>query len=276
MSTNVKRPRVVGHVELLRDLDRPTGRVLLVEGVEQSYVDDVDDEHLEFEYMQHMAVALDVIRGDRSPLRCVHLGGGALTMPRWISATRPGSHHVVVEQSPDIIDVARAIGLPADCELVVDDAVRALPTLSSAAADLVIWDLYDGPRAVTAALTLEAITDMRRSLTTPGLALLNVSDATPFEVVKPVLAALRQCFDDVALLAEPSTLRGRRSGNCVLTAVSGTTLPVPALARAGATAWVRATTLADGELEAFIGAAVPATVTAPLPAPDARKGRAFL
>lgn len=276
MTTKVKRPRVIGQVELLRDLDRPTGRVLLVEGVEQSYVDDVDDEHLEFEYMQHMAIALDVIRSDRAALRCIHLGAGALTMARWINATRPGSQHVVVEMSPDVISVARAIGMPESCDVVEDDAVHALPMLPSASADVLIWDLYDGPRAVTAALTLEAIADMRRTLTTPGLALLNVSDAAPFEVVKPVLASLRECFDGVALLAEPSTLRGRRSGNCVLVGVNGTSVPVGPLARAGAAAWVRASLLADDDLTAFIGAAVPATVAAPLPTPDARKGRAFL
>jgi len=276
MSTNVKRPRVIGQVELLRDLDRPTGRVLLVEGVEQSYVDDVDDEHLEFEYMQHMAIAIDAIRPEHSPLNCLHLGGGALTMPRWVNATRPGSHHVVVEMSSDVLDVARAVGMPQNCDVVEDDAVLVLPRLPSAAADVLIWDLYDGPRAVTAALALEAITDMRRTLTTPGLALLNVSDAAPFEVVRPVLAALRTCFDDVAMLAEPSTLRGRRSGNCVLVGVSGVEIPVDPLARAGVAAWVRARLVAGTELDAFIGAAVPATAAEPLPAPDARKGRAFL
>lgn len=275
MTTKARRPRVIGQVELLRDLDRPTGRVLLVEGVEQSYVDDVDDQHLEFEYMQHMALALDVIRPG-VPVRCVHLGGGAMTMPRWINATRPGSRHLVVDLSSEVIDVARAIGLPRDCDIVEDDAVTVLPTLETAAADVVIWDLYDGPRAITAALTLEAITDMRRALASPGLLLLNISDATPFEVVRPVLAALRECFDDTALLAEPATLRGRRSGNCVLVGAAGLFLPGAALARAGAAAWVRARLLADAELEAFIGAAVPATTASPLPMPDERKGRAFL
>ena len=273
MSTKVRRPRVIGQVELLRDLDRPTGRVLLVEGVEQSYVDDVDDEHLEFEYMQHMAIALDVLRPEREPLRCVHLGGGALTMPRWINATRAGSRHVVVEVSHDVIDVARAVGVPDNCEFVEDDAVRVLRTLP-AGADLVIWDLYDGPRAITDALTLEAITDMRRLLDA-GVLLLNVSDATPFDVVRPVLAALRECFDDVVLLAEPATLRGRRSGNCVLV---GALAPIPKteLARAGASAWVRASVLADDDLDALIGDALPATTSKPLPRPDARAGRAFL
>ena len=275
MTTKVKRPRVIGQVELLRDLDRPTGRVLLVQGVEQSYVDDVDDEHLEFEYMQHMALALDVIR-PATPLSCVHLGGGAMTMARWINATRPGSRHVVVEMSADVIDVARAIGMPANCDVIVDDAMHALPTLATGDADVVIWDLYDGPRAVTSALTLEAVTDMHRALSKPGLLLLNVSDATPFDVVRPVLAALRELFDDVALLAEPTTLRGRRSGNCVLVGATGMTLPSAELATAAATAWVRASLLADLDLERFIGSAVPATADAPLPVPDARKGRAFL
>jgi hypothetical protein len=276
MTTKVKRPRVIGQVELLRDLDRPTGRVLLVEGVEQSYVDDVDDEHLEFEYMQHMALALDVVLPQRTALRCVHLGGGAMTMPRWVNATRPGSQHVVVEMSPDVVEVARAIGLPANCDVIEDDAVRALSTLATGEADVVIWDLYDGPRAVTSALTLEAITDMHRALSTTGLLLLNVSDATPFDVVRPVLAALRECFDDIGLLAEPSTLRGRRSGNCVLIGARGQTLPSAALAKAGASAWVRASLLAGADLESFIGSAVPATTASPLPMPDARKGRAFL
>lgn len=276
MTTKIKRPRVIGQVELLRDLDRPTGRVLLVEGVEQSYVDDVDDEHLEFEYMQHMALALDVIGRERVPIRCVHLGGGVLTMARWINATRPGSRHVVVEMSPAVIDVARAIGLPANCDVVLGDAMTVLPTLPAADADLVIWDLYDGPRAVTTALTLEAISDMSRALKPSGLLLLNVSDMAPFDVVRPVLAALQKCFDDVVLLAEPSTLRGRRSGNCVLVGAQETALPHPALARAGAAALVRASLLADDELAGFIGAAVPATLATPLPKPDARKGRAFL
>lgn len=276
MTTKTKRPRVIGPVELLRDLDRPTGRVLLVEGVEQSYVDDVDDEHLEFEYMQHMALVLDVIAPKREPIRCVHLGGGVLTMARWINATRQGSQHVVVEMSPAVIDVARALGLPANCDVVLGDAMMVLPTLPTADSDVVIWDLYDGPRAVTTALTIEAISDMSRVLKPSGLLLLNVSDMVPFDVVRPVLAALEKCFDDVALMAEPSTLRGRRSGNCVLVGVHGMALPHAALARAGAAALVRASLLVGDELTGFIGAAVPATLATPLPKPDARKGRAFL
>jgi hypothetical protein len=250
--------------------------VLLVEGVEQSYVDDADPAHLEFEYMQHMALVVDAVFERPTSLRVAHLGGGAFTMPRWFASTRPGSVQSVVELSPEVLTAASAFGLPADCELVVDDALRALPALPPGEADVVIWDLYDGPRAVTTALTLEAVQGMRRLVADRGLLLFNVSDVTPFEVVRPVLAAMRTCCDDLAMLAEPSTLRGRRSGNCVLVGSVGTTLPTRTLVRAGAAAPVRATVVAGEDLGVFVGAAVPATADAPLPLPDSKRGRAFL
>lgn len=266
--------RPVSRVELLRDLDRPSGRVLMVAGVEQSYVDD-DPTHLEFEYMQHMALVLDIERPGRVPVRALHLGGGALTMPRWLAATRPGSRQLALESSTDVLETVRDLARVA-CEVRVDDAVSAVETLPAGDTDVVIWDLYDGPRAITAGLTLEVMVAMRRTLADGGVALLNVSDMTPFDVVRPVLAALRTCFDDVVLLAEPSTLRGRRSGNCVLVGRVGRPLAHDALVRAGAGAPVRATVLADDKLDAFVGDIKPATVADPLPPPDPRRGRAFL
>jgi hypothetical protein len=267
-------PRAVSRVELLHDLDRPTGRVLLVDGVEQSYVDD-DPTHLEFEYMQHMALVVDIVRPDTRAVRAVHLGAGAMSMPRWLAATRPGSQQLAIEASTDVLASHRDLA-SVDCDVRIGDAVEVVDTLPAKDADLVIWDLYDGPRAITAGLTLECMTAMHRLLDDGGLALLNVSDMTPFDVVRPVLAALRTCFDDVVLLAEPSTVRGRRSGNCVLVGRVGKALPHVSLARAGAGAPVRATVLAGDKLGAFIDAAKPATVMNPLPLPDPRRGRAFL
>jgi hypothetical protein len=196
-------------------------------------------------------------------------------MARWFAATRSGSRQVAIESAADVLEVVRVLA-PVDCELLVDDAVRAIGRLPAGEFDVVIWDLYDGPRAVTDGLTLESVQAMRGLLDDGGVALLNVSDATPFDVVRPVLAGLRTCFDDVTLVAEPATLRGRRSGNCVLVGAVGVELPYRRLSRAGASALVRAKVVSGSELEAFIGAAVPATVANPLPPPDGRKGRAFL
>ncbi|HEU5035249.1 MAG TPA: fused MFS/spermidine synthase [Mycobacteriales bacterium] len=264
-------------VELLRDLDRANGWVLLVDGVEQSYVDVADARHLEFEYMQHFAVVIDAMLVAPDPVAAVHLGGGALTMPRWLAATRPDSEQVVVEGSPEVLAATRSLPAVPDCDVVVADVLPALASLPPGGADLVVWDLYDGPRAVTSALTVEAVQAMRRLLRPPsGLLTLNVSDAAPFEVVRPVLAALRACFRDVVLLAEPATLRGRRSGNCVLAACVAGQFPGPVLLRAAAGAPTRARVVAGDELDTFIADARPATAQAPLPPPDEASGRGFL
>lgn len=270
-------PRAAPRVELLHDLDRETGRVLLVDGVEQSYVDVADPTHLEFEYMQHIAVVVDGVLPRPTAVAAVHLGGGALTMPRWVAATRPHSRQLVVESSPDVLAATASLDAVPRCEVVLAPVAQAWPRLPERWADLVVWDLYDGPRAVTAALTTESVQQMRRLLRGPdAVVVLNVSDAAPFEVVRPVLAALLEHFAHAVLLAEPATLRGRRSGNCVLAASVQTGFPLPLLLRAAAGAPTRARVVAGDDLQAFVADARPATERAPLPLPDEALGRGFL
>jgi hypothetical protein len=261
--------------ELLRDLDRESGWTLMVGGAEQSYVDVVDPTHLEFEYMQHIAVVVDAVFAAPEPLSALHLGGGACTLPRWIAATRPGSTQTVVEASASVLEAVRPLGPVPGTTLVHGDAISHLRHRTDAADDLVIWDLYDGPRVVTSTLTLDIVGHMRRVLRDGGMAVLNVSDATPFDVVRPVVASVRVWFDDVMVLAEPRTLRGRRSGNCV---VIGATrpLPVSAVRRGAAAIPAPARVVAGATLATFVGDAVPATEERPLPEPDEALGRGFL
>lgn len=275
MTRRQRVERIRRTVELLRDLDRSSGWVLLVDGVEQSYVDVHDATHLEFEYMQHMAIVIDAVHERPHPLRSLHLGGGAMAMPRWVAATRPGSRQVVVESAADVLSAIAPLGAVDGSTLVVADAADQLAATRAGSVDLLIWDLYDGPRAVTATLTVDGIADMRTVLAPGGLLLLNVSDMVPFDVVRPVLAALLVAFDDVLLLAEPTTLRGRRSGNCVL-AAGRATLPVAKVSRRAAGAAVRGRTLAGETLRKFVADAVPPTDAHPLPPPDEASGRAFL
>jgi hypothetical protein len=267
----------VPRVELLRDLNRSSGRVLMVEGVEQSYVDLVDPTHLEFEYMQHFALLLDIVLPPPDPVRAVHLGAGGLTMARWFTATRPGSLQTAIDFDEEVLRVASGLPGVGGCRLVLADAVTGLADVDPAAADVVLWDLYDGPRAATDALSLDALAVMARALSPDGgLLLLNVSDKVPFDVVRPVLASLRELCADVVLLAEPATLRGRRSGNCVLAGRLGRDFDVAPIERSAAAALVRARVLAGEALTGFVAAARPGTADAPLPPPDAAAGRGFL
>ncbi|MFD1051433.1 spermine synthase, partial [Kibdelosporangium lantanae] len=48
-----------GTAELMRDLDRPNGWLLSVDGVAQSYVDLDDPTYLDFEYVRRMGDIVD-------------------------------------------------------------------------------------------------------------------------------------------------------------------------------------------------------------------------
>ena len=261
--------------ELLRDLERDTGWTLMVDGAEQSYVDVQDATHLEFEYMQHIALVIDAVFVDPRPLSALHLGGGACTLPRWLAATRPGSTQTVVEASAQIIEAVEPLGRVADCEVTLGDAIDLLEREADAGRDLVVWDLYDGPRLVTSTLTLATAQHMRRVLRNDGIAVFNLSDATPFDVVRPVVAAAKVAFEEVLLLAEPTILRGRRSGNCVLVAADRP-LPVPDIRRRASSGATRGRVVAGEQLDIFQAGATPPTDDLPLPEPDEASGRGFL
>src|SRR5215469_17548436 len=85
-------PGADGPVELLSDLDRPRAWMLLAGGVPQSHVDLDDPRHLELEYMRRLGHLIDLAAPAGKPLRVLHLGGGGLTLARYVAATRPGSH----------------------------------------------------------------------------------------------------------------------------------------------------------------------------------------
>jgi spermidine synthase len=125
-----------GVAEIVADPDRDTAYTLLLDGAPQSHVDLADPTHLVFEYIRRMAAAIDLSAPPGEPLRALHLGGGALTLPRYIAATRPGSAQRVVEIDGPLIElVRRALPLPAKANLRVRIAdARAAVTDSNAVA----------------------------------------------------------------------------------------------------------------------------------------------
>lgn len=72
------------------------GYELDVDGTPQSHVDLDDPSHLHFEYVARMGAVIDRLRMPGQPLTAVHLGAGALTLPRYVEHTRPGSRQQVI------------------------------------------------------------------------------------------------------------------------------------------------------------------------------------
>jgi len=250
--------------ELVRDADRANGWWLLVENSEQSFVDTADAAHLEFEYVQMIAYVLETLLPAGQLLDAVHLGGGLLTIPRWIALRYPGSRQLVAERSGTIARMAASLGDVPGVEVRVQDALAVIDEVATGSADVVVCDVYDGPETVTSLFTLPVMSAVRDRLRADGLYVCNLSDASPFALSQVVVATIRAVFREVVLLAEPPVLRGRRSGNLVVVGTDRT-MPVARLTRRASAGPVRARVLAGERLAEFVGTALPAGEDGDLP-----------
>ncbi|WP_245966800.1 spermidine synthase [Sphaerisporangium album] len=261
-----------GEVELLRDLDRPNGWLLSMAGVPQSYVDLEDPTYLEFEYVRLMADVIDVI--DEGPLDVVHVGAGACTLPRYITATRPGSRHIVIEPDGALVRLVREqlrLRSVPSLKVRVTDGRAGAAGLRDASADLFVLDAFTGAVMPLELATAEYMGDVARVLRDAGTLLVNLADGKGLAFARRVVATVRGTFRHVALLAEPGVLRGRRFGNLII-AASPAPLPIATLARRAAGGLTQARLLADDDLTKFVAGASPIKdgdpVLAPTPPPD--------
>jgi len=124
-----------GRAELLRDADRRAAWMLLIDGVPQSHVDLDDPGYLDFEYVRRLGHVIDAAAPAGQPLRVLHLGAGALTLARYVAATRPGSSQLAVEVDAALVDFIRLrLPLGAKVRVRVGDA-RVDALTRQAAAD---------------------------------------------------------------------------------------------------------------------------------------------
>lgn len=221
--------------KLLPDVDRPHAWLLTLDDAPQSYVDLDDPTHLEFEYARRIAHVLDTLpgRAPPAPLEVLHLGGGALTLPRYTTVTRPGSRQRVAEYDGALVDlVTEHLPLPDGSRTVVErrDARAVLDEWTPESADVVVADAFGGARVPVHLATLSYARAAARALTPHGVYVANIADSAPFPFLGPQIATFAEVFPYLCLIAEPSVLGGRRFGNTVL-ATARQPLPLGELTR---------------------------------------------
>jgi spermidine synthase len=268
----VQRTVDLGVARLLPDLDRPRAWLLTMDGAPQSYVDLDDPLFLEFEYVQRLAHAADLAAPSGRPLDALHLGGGALTLPRYLAATRPGSRQRVVELDAALVELVREV-LPWEpggrgISVRTQDARAALLETPDADADLLVADVFGGSRIPAHLTSVEFVREAARVLRPDGLYAANLADGAPLDFARSQLATLQAVFPEVVLIAEPSVLRGRRYGNLVLLA-GHRAFPVEDLARRTAADPFPARVVHGDRLDLLVRRARPVTdaTAAPSPAP---------
>lgn len=204
------------------------GWQLAVDGVPQSHVDLDDPTVLVFEYVRWLGSLLDCLAPAGDAVHTVHVGGGAGTLARYVAATRPASRQVVLDPDGPLLDLVRErLGLRSSAHLKVRplDGRDGLATCRAASWDLLVRDAF-ADAGVPPSLTTTQWCDAVATVLRPGgVVACNLPDAAPFPHTRAEVATLRTRFAHVLAVAEPGTLRGRRTGNVLLVA-SDAELPV--------------------------------------------------
>lgn len=221
-----------GRIELLADADRPGGWLLTIDRIRQSYVDLDDPTYLDFEYVQAFADVVDAL--PPGPLAVTHIGGGACTLARYVSFSRPGSPQIVFEPDAAVTALMRArLPLPRGHRIRIRplDGRTGLAALADRSADLVVLDAFHGGRVPGELTTVECVAEIARVLRPAGVLLVNAADGPPVAYTRRVLAAVRTALPETLVVAEPAVLKGRRFGNVVV-AASRAALPAATIRRA--------------------------------------------
>ncbi|MFD5011745.1 spermidine synthase [Streptomyces chartreusis] len=262
-----------GLAELIPDRDRARAWTLLIDGAPQSHVDLDDPAHLSFEYQRRLGHVIDLVAAPGRPVQAVHLGGGALTLARYVAATRPRSTQQVVERDAALVQLVRR-ELPLDRAARVRvrsaDAREGLAKVPDGWADLVIADVFSGARTPAHLTSTEFLDEVRRALRPGGWYAANLADGPPLAHLRGQIATAAARFAELALVADPTVLRGKRFGNAVLVAAD-LPLPVAELTRRAASDPHPARVEHGRSLRDFTGGAVPVTDAAAVasPAPPA-------
>lgn len=212
----------VYHCALVRaDQQRPTGRTLVLDGLQHSYVDVADPSYLRFAYIKAMAAAIDTHTPGPAAVAAHYIGGGGMTMPRWVGATRPGSTGSVSEIDPGVVAIDRQyLALPDDIGLDVriEDGRVGLRALPADSVDLVVGDAFGGVSVPWHLTTRQTAQGVDAALRDEGIYTLNVIDYPPLAFARAQVATLRTVFPHVAVAASAEAVQGNDGGNLVLLA----------------------------------------------------------
>ena len=234
-----------------------TGWILVMDEVAHSWVDLDDPLRLEFAYMRRVADYLDTAAPPGERMRVIHIGGGALTMARYIAARRPTSPQIVLEPNEDLTAAVRdKLPLPAHSGIKVraTDGRTGLTQRPDDYAPVIIVDAFADARVPPSLVSVEFFAECFRVLNPDGLLLFNVIDIFPLTWTKRVLAGIARFADHLALSAEPAVLKGHRHGNLVL-AASRAPLDTDLIVRLAAGSAFPCRIVHDEQLTKFMGGA---------------------
>ena len=207
-------------VRIVQDPERASGRFVQLDLAASSYLDLEDPTYLAFAYARTIAaVASRIEPRSGEELRTLHIGGGGLTLPRYLAAIRPGSYNLVLELDRGLVStIAGRLGIGDEPGLEVwsGDARISIGDVERESFDLVIGDAFSSATVPWHLTTFEFVREVRERLRPDGVYAMNLIDRSPLDFARAETATLLAVFEHVAVIAPNWTLNGREPGNLVL------------------------------------------------------------
>jgi len=232
--------------------------------------------HPGFEDMRPPRHVIDLGSPAGTPLRVLHLGGGGLTLARYVAATRPGSSQLAVESDAAVAELVRRrlpLGRPGGSRaragrirVRVADARGAVEQVRAGSFDVLVADVFAGARTPAGLTSVEFTAVAARALAPAGVYAANIGDGPPLAHTRGRVAAVRAVFLNVCVIAEAAVLRGRRFGNLVV-AGSDHELPIAGLIRRAEADPFPARLVEGDALTQFIAGSAPITDARAEPSP---------
>ncbi|MEU7945442.1 fused MFS/spermidine synthase [Micromonospora taraxaci] len=240
------------------DPNRPTGRTLLLNSAQHSYVDLADPKHLEYAYTKWIGAVADVTVPAGQRLDALHLGGGGFTVPGYLTATRPGTENVVFEIDGGLVELGKQeLGVRTGPELraVVGDARMLVAGEPTDSRDLVVGDAFGHLVVPWHLATREMAAEIRRVTRPGGVYVQNVIDYPPLRFIRAELATVAAEFRHVALIAPPEALAEQQGANFLIVG-SDAPLPLEAVRARLSEVDPKVSLLSGAELTEFVGSAL--------------------
>src|SRR5215211_6248339 len=181
-----------------------------------------------------VAAVIDTAYPEAEPLRAYHIGGGGLTLPRYLEQVRPGTTSLVSEIDPGVVKIDNEqfrLEGGKGVEVRVEDARLGLGRLADGSRDLVLGDAFGGVSVPWHLTTRETVREIERVLTDDGVYVINLLDYGPLAFARAEVATLAEAFDHVALATEVDTLtHGEKAGGNLVVIASNASFDVAAIA----------------------------------------------
>jgi spermidine synthase len=206
----------------------------MLDGAPHSYVDLDDPTYLDWDYAKAVASVIDTAYPEGRPLRAYHIGGGGLTLPRYLEQVRPGTSSLVSEIDPGVVKIDTEqleVKTGRGIEVRVEDARLGIGRLGDDSRELVLGDAFGGISVPWHLTTREMAHEVARVLTEEGVYVINLLDFGPLGFARAEVATLNVVFDHVALATEVDTLtQGEQAGGNLVVVASNAPIDVASIA----------------------------------------------